>query len=264
MNGADQINIPSQSQNLGEANGDKNVEDLIEPGTKIAWNGLTGTPDGTVKYVDNYGEQYEEGEQSGHFFPIEFDKKYYNEEINVGGQNGVGGKNITPKEDDPYLIIRIENVTVDDKITAVSSKTKDEVFTLDFSKVKLPDVAVMGQDEQIEYGNKTASELMDEDVRISWTGEIGHVLGTFPEVTDWSQLPHEPRSGHFFACRINKKYLGKPFTHSKGDDEGTTVPEAKEDEMFWVLNIDDKKKHTFKSGDSIIAVLDFAGVNFKS
>lgn len=235
---------------------------MIEPGTKIVWNGLSGTPQGTVKYVDNFGTQYEEEQKSGHFFPIKFDEKYYDKGIRVGGQNGVGGKIITPGEDDPYLIIRVENVTVDDKITAIVEQTKEEVFTLDFSKVKLPDVAVMGQEEETGY-DKQASEIMKEDVRISWNGKTGYVIGTFPKVAEWSGLPHGPYDGHFFACQINKKYLDQPFTHSKGNDAGTTVQEATSDEMFWVLNIDDKQRHTFKSGDSIIAVLDFTGAIFE-
>lgn len=249
---------------MGDKNGNKKVEDLIEPGMTVDWNGSVGTPHGTVKYVAKYGEPYEDGEQFGHYFPIKFSEDLYGKAIRVGAQNGVGGKVITPDEEDPYLIIRIENVTVDDKITAILEETGEEVFTVDFSKVLLPNVAVMAQDEHVEYGEKPVSEIMGEDVKIAWNGgTTGYVMGTFPMVTGWTQLPGKPNDGHFFALRIDQKFLGKPFTHIKGNEEGTTVQEATQDEMFWVLNIDDRKKHTFKSGDTIIAVLDFTGAVFK-
>ena len=157
------------------------------------------------------------------------------------------------------MIIRTENVTVDNKISGIIKGTKEEVFELDFSKLTLPNVAVMSQDEAItSYGNKPVSDLMKPDVKIEWYGTYGRVTGTFLKVTDWKELPKEPHSGHYFAMVIDKKYLGKPFSHSKEGGTESTTPAATADEMFWVLNIDDKKKHTFKSGDETIAVLDFS------
>lgn len=75
------------------------------------------------------------GQQSGHFFPIKFADKYFNQVITIGSQNGEGGKNITPKSDDPYLVIRLENVTVNNKISAIVKDTQEEIFELDFSSV---------------------------------------------------------------------------------------------------------------------------------
>lgn len=227
----------------------------------IAWTGLDGKPQGTVKYIADYGQPYTEDEKSGHFFPIAFKPEYYGKDILVGSQNGEGGKTIKPTAEDPYLIIRVENVTVDKKISAIVSETKEKVFELDFNKVMLPDIAVMGQEETIaDYGNKPVSELMQDDVKIDWDGTTGYVTGQFYKVTGWEDLPSEPHDGYFFAMRVNKQYLGLSFTHSKGDDAGTTVLKATEDEMFWILNIEDKQKHTFKSGENIIAELDFTGV----
>ena len=49
----------------------------------------------------------------------------------------MGKEEIEPTADDPYLIIRVENVTVDDKISAILTDTKEEIFELDFSKATL-------------------------------------------------------------------------------------------------------------------------------
>ena len=118
---------------MGEVNGSKKVSDLIKSDVSIDWKGTTGTPTGTVKYIENYGKPYEDNQVSGHFFPIRFERTYYDKQIQVGGD---GGKTITPTEDDPYLIIRLENVTVDDTISAVMKDgSQKTIFELNFSKI---------------------------------------------------------------------------------------------------------------------------------
>ena len=117
---------------MGITNGNKQVSDLISSDVSINWKGTKGTPTGTVKYIENYGKPYEGDDVSGHFFPIKFERKYYDKEIQVGGE---GGKVIIPTEDDPYLIIRVENVTVADKISAALKETGEEIFELDFSSI---------------------------------------------------------------------------------------------------------------------------------
>ncbi len=102
----------------------------------IAWTGLVGKPQGTIKYVTDYSV-YPDGERTGHFFPVAFKPEYYGQDVTVGGQNGVGGKDIKPTAEDPYLIIRVENVTVESKISAVVKATQEEIFTLDFSGATL-------------------------------------------------------------------------------------------------------------------------------
>lgn len=102
----------------------------------IAWTGLTGKPQGTVKYVTGYST-YPDSEQTGHYFPVEFKSEYYDTDILVGSQNGKGGKTIKPTVQDPYLIIRIENCTVESKISAIVSETQETVFELDFSGTTL-------------------------------------------------------------------------------------------------------------------------------
>lgn len=137
MSGAGKIEIPSQSQGLGETNGNKVVRDLLGDDVSIAWTGTKGAPTGTVKYIDNYGAPYMGDQVSGHFFPIKFKDEYLGKEILVGSQNGEGGKVVKPTRSDPYLVIRIENVTVADKISAIIQETGEEVFELDFSGVTL-------------------------------------------------------------------------------------------------------------------------------
>ena len=114
------------------------MRDLIEPGMKIEWDGLNGKPVGTVKYIADYTPQYEEGQKYGHFFPVQFKPKYYQKNIRIGSQGGVGGKVITPSEADPYLIIRVENCTVDRKISAIVDNTKEKIFEIDFNSTTLP------------------------------------------------------------------------------------------------------------------------------
>lgn len=122
---------------MGEKNGGKTVSELIGKDADIEWKKMKGTVIGTIKKISNYGEPYEEGQRDGHFFPVKFAGRYFNKNVTVGSQNGEGGKQITPTASDPYLIIRVENVTVDKKISAILTDTKEEIFELDFSKATL-------------------------------------------------------------------------------------------------------------------------------
>ena len=121
---------------MGDQNGGKTVGELIGEDADIEWNKMKGTVTGTIKHISNYGQPYDENQKDGHFFPIKFFPSYFEKSITIGSQNE-GGKPITPTADDPYLIIRVENVTVDNKISAILTDTKEEVFELDFSKAKL-------------------------------------------------------------------------------------------------------------------------------
>ena len=122
---------------MGEPNGNKTVSDLIMPDISIEWSDTKGTVTGTIKNIEKYGKPFEEGQDSGHFFPIKFSDEYINRPVIVGSQNGEGGKRIVPTADDQYLVIRVENVTVDKKISAITESTKKEIFELDFSKAQL-------------------------------------------------------------------------------------------------------------------------------
>ena len=95
---------------MGTKNNNVTVASLIENDILIKWDGTKGTVTGTAKNDPvSIKNLYDEGEQKGHFFPVKFKSEYYGKNILVGSQNGEGGKVITPTEDDPYLIIRIES-----------------------------------------------------------------------------------------------------------------------------------------------------------
>lgn len=132
MTGADKIQIPSQSQNMGSKNGNILVSALIDPGVSIKWTGTKGAVSGTIKKdPDGLDAIYGEGGSSGHFFPVKFDEKYYNKPIKLTGSKN-GNKTIAPSSDDPYLIIRLENLS-GNTATATVDGTDEEVFELDFS-----------------------------------------------------------------------------------------------------------------------------------
>ncbi len=114
------------------------------------------------------------------------------------------------------------------------------------------------------YGTMKVSDIMGSDIAIDWDGTKGKVTGTFPKIEKWDDLPKEPKDGHFFAFKINEKYKDKKFTYYKDGVESSTKEKAGEDEMFWVLRIDETKHHKFVSGeDEVIADLDFSGATLK-
>lgn len=118
--------------------------------------------------------------------------------------------------------------------------------------------------DETGYGTKKVSDIVGSDVKIDWNGTKGKVTGTFPKVEDWKELPKEPKSGHFFAVKINEKYKGKKFTFYEDGVEKSSTDSATEDEMFWVLRIDTTKNFKFVSGDSeVIAELDFTDAKLK-
>lgn len=144
----------------------------------IAWNGLDGKPQGTVKYVADYGTPYTEEQKSGHFFPIAFKPEYYDKNIIVGSQNGEGGKTIRPSTEDPYLIIRIENVTVGKKISAIVSETQEKVFELDFTNTTLqenPMAAVAAISRSTEYDAANLQQMTVADIK-RIAGERGYTI----------------------------------------------------------------------------------------
>ena len=127
----DDVQIPDLSQDLGEANKNHTVEEMIGDDVKIKWNGVKGAVTGTVKKNEDFEDLYGSSDKSGHFFPFEFGEEYYGKDIVLSGRTA-GEKTIKPDEKDPYLIIRLENLSVK-KLTATVEDTKAEIFTLDFS-----------------------------------------------------------------------------------------------------------------------------------
>lgn len=135
----------------------------------------------------------------------------------------------------------------------------DKKVSISLKDTTVHDVAIKEQEDEAGYGEMKVSDLMQDDVAIAWEGTNGTVTGTFNYISNWEELPEQAvKSGHYFAMNIDRKYFGKPFEFIKGDaPSGTKTDSAGEQEMFWVLRIDDEKKFTFKSEGNVIAKLDF-------
>lgn len=100
----------------------------------------SGEVTGTIKYISDV-KGYDSGHNDGHFFPTMFEKKNYDKTLHVGGKPSddgfTAGKDFTPSEKDPYLVIRVENCTDGNKVTVYDKETKAELFTIDFNKATL-------------------------------------------------------------------------------------------------------------------------------
>lgn len=233
------------------------MTDLIGDNISIQWSGTKGSVKGDIKYVSDYSELFGEAEKSGNFFPVSLSSTYQGKEITVQRKNGTA-----KTANDTEWILRLSDGTNTQYDINCEGK---EIASLTFADATLgvetgaDHIKIKGQGETAVYGSKKVSELMDEDVTIDWVGTSGTVKGTFHHITDWNELPKAPYEGHFFVFDIDRSYFGKPFTFIKGDNESTTtVDAASEDEMSWVLRIDDTKKFIFKSGEDTIAELDFS------
>ena len=104
----------------------------------------SGDVTGDIHYLTGMTSYHEVEQQSGHYFPTQFDSKLYGTELHVGGapseidETGfTAGADFTPSESDPYLIIRVENCTDDRKVTVYNKATKDALFTLNFKTATL-------------------------------------------------------------------------------------------------------------------------------
>ena len=106
----------------------------------------SGDVTGDIYHLTGMTDYQEVDQQSGHYFPTQIDSKFYGTELHVGGKpNGeefTAGADFTPSEKDPYLIIRVENCTDDDKVTVYNKATKAELFTLNFKTATLAQAPV--------------------------------------------------------------------------------------------------------------------------
>ena len=101
----------------------------------------SGDVTGDIYYLTGMKTYKVEAQQSGHYFPTQIDSKFYGTKLHVGGkpteEGFAAGADFTPSEEDPYLIIRVENCTDDDKVTVYNKATKAELFTLNFKTATL-------------------------------------------------------------------------------------------------------------------------------
>lgn len=254
MMGPGSIEVPSRGQSLGEENGSKTVSDLIDSDVYVVWNGTKGTPKGTVKYIDNYGEPYGD-HVDGHFFPVKFSEEYLGKEILVGGP---GGKTIKPTENDPYLIIRLENVTVQDKISAVVQDTGEEIFELDFSKItrnKAPSGKDAFDSQKTDYGRYGNNNAYYDggNVGIAWRDAKATVTGKLKWVKGNGTYPLLKEDGYYFAFALNSWFSTKSVTVDNGGKIRTSV------ETDWVCRVDNAGNPiTVKCEDTVIAIFDLA------
>lgn len=97
-----------------------------------------GTVTGTIKYLKNMPE-YDLSQKDGHFFPLQFLEKNF-KELHIGGEvteSGFSaGKDFTPSIEDPFLVIRIENL-VGNKVSVFDQSSKETLFSLDFNGATL-------------------------------------------------------------------------------------------------------------------------------
>lgn len=207
-------------------------------------------------------------------------------EIATGGsEESVGGISDVPKtpKNKRYFRAHSDWVALEDKTAAKLKSTETDTATIVAKINELISVleaqglvsvieageetgankiAIMSQNDKItSYGGKSVSDLFKDDVDIEWKGTSGTVTGTFKKVDNWSELPKGTKSGHFFAMNIDGRYLGKQFTFHINGEEKSSTNNATEDELFWVLRIDDNKKFKFTSNGETIAELDFEKAN---
>lgn len=233
---------------------------MIDNSTSITWSGTKGTVTGSVKYIENYGSPYDVGQQSGHFFPIKFANKYLNKVITVGSQNGEGGKDITPTSTDPYLIIRLENVTVGNKISAIVQETKEEVFELDFSSVtrnECPVGEIAFNKDKTDYGGfgKNSDYYKDGSIKIAWNDTTATVTGELNYLKrDAGNTPKLSEDGNYFAFSLNEWFKNKQITVTNSKDKTAQ-------ETDWVCTITESNKIiTVKYENTLIAKFDLSKI----
>lgn len=136
MIGTDQAFIPSRDQSPLEG---VTVSKMIADNVKVS---AEGAVTGTINYLSDM-PKYDEGQNDGHFFPMKFPEKNY-KLLHVGGEVGgdsfTAGKDFTPNAEDPYLVVRVENLT-DKKVSIFDATSKKELFKLDFTKATMPEKA---------------------------------------------------------------------------------------------------------------------------
>ena len=132
MIGTDQAFIPSRDQSPLEG---ITVSKMIADNVKVS---AEGAVTGTINYLSGV-PKYDEWQNDGHFFPMKFPEKNY-KLLHVGGEAGddsfTAGKDFTPNAEDPYLVVRVENLT-DKKVSIFDATSKNELFKLDFNGATL-------------------------------------------------------------------------------------------------------------------------------
>lgn len=100
---------------------------------------------------------------------------------------------------------------------------------------------------------KAVSDLIGDDVAISWNGVNGTVNGTLKMVEGWTQFSSDEaeQSGHYFPITLDSQYANKAITVI-GNKTKTAV------DTEWVLRVDECKLFTFQCDGETIMTLDFS------
>lgn len=133
ITGADHVKVPDQSQSMGTGT-EKQASDLIGEDAAIQWDGLDGTASGEVKNLEDFSELFGDDQKTGHFFPLAIDKQYQGKELTISGRTD--GDRKVKVDSDLLLIVRIENLTPEKKVTVKDDK-EAVVFTVDFTGSQL-------------------------------------------------------------------------------------------------------------------------------
>lgn len=110
-------------------------------------------------------------------------------------------------------------------------------------------------------GSKQISDLIGEDVNISWTGTSGSVSGEIKYVDDYSELYGESeKSGNFFPFVLDGAYKGKDITVQRTGGKAKTANDTE-----WILRLTDKAstKYTITYDGKEIAKLSFDKATLK-
>ena len=223
----------------------------------------SGDVTGDIYYLSGMSSYLDSEQQSGHYFPMQFDPKLYGTQLHVGGKptetGFTAGSDFTPNEADPYLIIRVENCTDDDKVTVYNKETRDELFTLNFKTAMLTppvgkDAVTDFESVKADFGNfgKTA-DFWDEAPNIAWDGVTGKVTGT---LKPYSGTANRLEQGAYYNPIVTSKwYSGKAVSvFCKNERE----PQAETD---WVIKLTDNTTPiTVKYNGEIVAKLDLTGL----
>lgn len=132
--------------------------------------------------------------------------------------------------------------------TIFGANTEDYVTGADH--MKIPD----GSAKPGGVDGKTVSDLVGDDIAVSWAGVNGTVNGTLKKVEGWTEFnggDTTEQSGHYFALSLDSQYAGKEITVI-----GTKTKKAVDTE--WVVRVDSCKKFTFQCDGETILTLDFS------
>lgn len=103
-------------------------------------------------------------------------------------------------------MIRLENVTVENKISAILQQTKEEIFELDFSSIVRNDCPVgeaAFKKDKTDYGRFGNNSIYYENgqVDITWNDTTATVIGTLKNVKS-EEVEKLSSDGHYFAFAL--------------------------------------------------------------